>query len=209
MREYDIITEADARVIEPGSTIALRAGGHITPLARDTLRERRVTIVDAMAEREQLESLAPISPVKRVAIGGDHTAVAMKRDLVAYLRGLGLQVSDLGTDTTAPVDYPDIAASVARAIVEGDADAGIVIDGAGIGSAIAANKIAGIRAAMCLNDTTARYAREHNGTNVLTLGSTLVDIATARRIVDTWLQTAMREPRYIRRLEKIRRLEQR
>ena len=107
-----------------------------------------------------------------------------------------------------PVDYPDIAASVAVAVARGEVDAGIVIDGAGIGSAIAANKVRGIRAAMCPNETIARYSREHNGANVLALGSTLVDAATAKEIVDLWLSTPTREPRYLRRLLKIRRLEE-
>jgi ribose 5-phosphate isomerase B len=108
------------------------------------------------------------------------------------------------------VDYPDVAAAVALPVARGEADAGIVIDGAGIGSAIAANKIRGIRAAMCLDETTARYSREHNGANVLALGSTLVaGTDAALRIVDLWLATPMREARYIRRLLKIRRLEER
>jgi ribose 5-phosphate isomerase B len=128
---------------------------------------------------------------------------------VLHLRGRGLAVDDMGVDGSAPVDYPDTAASVARAVARGEADAGIVIDGAGIGSAIAANKVRGIRAAMVTDDTIARYSREHNGANVMTLGSTLLpDVATALRLVDVWLGTPMREPRYIRRLLKIRRLEE-
>src|SRR5207253_7181363 len=99
----------------------------------------------------------------------------------------------LGTDGPEPVDYPDVAASVARAVSRGEADAGIVIDGAGIGSAIAANKIRGIRAAMATNETIARYAREHNGANVLTLGASLVTVDEASAIVSAWLAAAMRE----------------
>ena len=105
-----------------------------------------------------------------MAIGSDHTGVAMKRALVQHLRGRGLAVTDLGTDGTAPVDYPDIAGAVALAVARREADAGIVIDGAGIGSAIAANKVRGVRAAMCPDETIARYSREHNGANVMTLG---------------------------------------
>jgi ribose 5-phosphate isomerase B len=136
--------------------------------------------------------------------------VALKRSLVDHLRGRGLSVTDVGTDSTEPVDYPDIAAAVARPVARGEVDAGIVIDGAGIGSAIAANKIRGIRAAMCPDETIARYAREHNGANVLTLGSSLLAGRDAAiRIVDTWLGTPMREARYIRRLAKVRRLEER
>jgi ribose 5-phosphate isomerase B len=127
---------------------------------------------------------------------------------VTFLRGRGLAVQDLGTDGSDPVDYPDMAASVARIVARGDADAGIVIDGAGIGSAIAANKVDGIRAVMCATETIARYSREHNGANVLTLGATLVSADEARAIVTTWLSTPMREVRYIRRLAKIRELEQ-
>jgi ribose 5-phosphate isomerase B len=118
-----------------------------------------------------------------------------------------LTVQDLGTDGTEPVDYPDVAAGVARTVARGEADAGIVIDGAGIGSAIAANKIAGVRASMATTETIARYSREHNGANVLTLGASLVSPDEAKAIVSTWLSTPMREPRYIRRLAKIRDLE--
>jgi len=116
---------------------------------------------------------------------------------------------DLGTLTADPVDYPDTAASAAVAVARGEADAAIVIDGAGLGSTIAANKVPGARAAMCLNETLARYARQHNGANVLALGATLVNTAQALSIVDTFLDTPMREARYIRRLAKIRDLERR
>jgi ribose 5-phosphate isomerase B len=101
-----------------------------------------------------------------------------------------------------------VAAAVARAVVRNEADAGVVIDGAGIGSAIAANKIHGIRAANCTDETIARYSREHNGANVIALGSTTLSSDAAGRILDVWLATPMREPRYIRRLLKIKRLEE-
>ncbi|PYR58115.1 MAG: ribose 5-phosphate isomerase B [Acidobacteria bacterium] len=207
---FDIITEADARQIEHGATVELTAGGHVTPLAADTLRARRVTVVPAGSVDPALPAdLAPAADVRRVAIGSDHTGIALRKAIVAHLRGRGLAVEDRGTDSTAAVDYPDVAASVATTVARGEADAGIVIDGAGIGSAIAANKIRGIRAAMCIDETIARYSREHNGANVMTLGSTLLpDAETALRIVDVWLGTPMREARYIRRLLKIRRLEE-
>lgn len=210
MKRFEIITEADARVIDVGATVELARGGHVTPLAKDTLAARRVTVIPAgSADASLPDDLAPVAEVRRVAIGNDHTGIAMKMAILQHLRGLGLAVADLGTNSTEPVDYPDIAALVARSVARKEADAGIVIDGAGIGSAIAANKIRGIRAAMCLDETIARYSREHNGANVLTLGSTLLaGHDAAIRIVDTWLGTAMREARYIRRLLKIRRLEQ-
>jgi ribose 5-phosphate isomerase B len=152
-------------------------------------------------------SLAPAADVRSVAIASDHTGVALRKALVSFLRGRGLAVQDLGVEGSDPVDYPDVAASVARVVARGEADGGIVIDGAGIGSAIAANKIDGIRAVMAANETIARYSREHNGANVLTLGATLVTVEEAKTIVTTWLTTPMREPRYIRRLAKIRALE--
>jgi ribose 5-phosphate isomerase B len=154
-------------------------------------------------------ALAPRADIRTVAIASDHTGVTLRRALVGFLRGRGLTVTDLGTDGPDPVDYPDVAASVADLVARGDADGGIVIDGAGIGSAIAANKVKGVRAVMAMNETIARYSREHNGANVLTLGATLVSADQARAIVTTWLTTPMREPRYIRRLAKIRDLEER
>lgn len=211
MTRFEIITEADARTLDYGSTVELAPGGHVTPLARDTLAARRVTVVAAGAHDAALPGdLVPASPVRRIAVGSDHTGVALKKAVVQHLRGRGLAVSDLGTDGPEPVDYPDIAGAVALAVARKEAEAGIVIDGAGIGSAMAANKVRGIRAAMCLDETIARYSREHNGANVMTLGSTLVPgVEAALRIVDVWLGTAMTEARYIRRLAKIRRLEER
>ncbi len=211
MKRFEIITEADARTLDIGATVELVAGGVVTPLAKDTLAARRVTVVPAGTFDPALPpDLAPVGDVRRVAIGSDHTGIALKATIVQHLRGRGLAVSDLGTNTTDPVDYPDVAGAVALAVARREADAGIVIDGAGIGSAIAANKVRGIRAALCLNETIARYSREHNGANVMTLGSSLVEgPEAALRIVDIWLGTPMREARYIRRLLKIKRLEER
>lgn len=209
MKRFDIITEADARTLDIGAVVELSAGGHVTPLARDTLVSRRITVVSGGALDGSLAlDLAPTSDIRRVAIGSDHTGQALKRSLIQHLRSRGLAVADVGPDTTEPVDYPDVAESVAKAVARKEADAGIVIDGAGIGSTIAANKVRGIRAANCTDETIARYSREHNGANVIALGAALLPIDAATRIVDTWLGTPMREPRYIRRLHKIRRLEQ-
>lgn len=207
-KRFEIITEADARVLEPGSTVRLAARGHITPLAADTLRERRITVIgeDMRATPPGL-SLVPAAEIRLVAIGSDHSGLDLKTALVSWLRSRGMQVHDLGTLDKTPVDYPDTAAAVARTVARGEADAGIVIDGAGLGSAIAANKVRGVRAAMCVNETLARYSREHNGANVLALGATLLTIEQAQGIVLRFLETPMREPRYIARLEKIARLE--
>jgi ribose 5-phosphate isomerase B len=207
MKKFDIITEADARVLPRGETVMLARGGHVTPLAQDTLKERRITVVRDGAASAEEAALAPKADIRIVAIASDHTGVALRATLVKSLRARGLEVLDLGPEGTDPVDYPDMAAAVARSVATGEADAGIVIDGAGIGSAMAANKIAGVRAAMASTETIARYSREHNGANVLTLGATLVSVAEAQAIVATWLTTPMKEARYIRRLTKIRDLE--
>jgi len=207
MKRFEIITEAEARTLAIGETVALQNGGHITPLAADTLKERRVIVVrDDLLDRGD-EGLAPVSEVRRVAIGSDHSGLALKATLVAALRSKGIAVDDLGTLTADPVDYPDTAARVAKCVARGEADAGIVIDGAGIGSAIVANKIRGVRAAVCHDATMARYARQHNGANVLSLGSTLIQPKDALDVMNVWLNTSMTEPRYIRRLAKIRALE--
>lgn len=206
MKTFDIITESDARTLEPGSTVTLKTGGHVTPLAADTLQARRITVLRGVAEAS-LDGLAPVADIKSIAIGSDHTGVALKAALRDHLRTRGLSVLDVGTEGPDPVDYPDIAAQVARLVARKEVDAGIAIDGAGIGSCIAANKINGARAAMCTDKTLARYSREHNGANVLALGATLVSVEDAKAIVETWLATPMSEARYIRRLAKVRALE--
>ncbi len=209
MKRFEIITETDARVLERGESVMLAKGGHITPLAQDTLNERRITVVVEGRASVADAALVPRADIRTVAIASDHTGIALRKALTVYLRGRGLSVQDLGTDGPGPVDYPDVAASVADAVARREADGGIVIDGAGIGSAIAANKIPGIRAVMATTETIARYAREHNGCNVLTLGATLISVDEAKAIVTTWLTTPMKEPRYIARLAKIRALEER
>jgi ribose 5-phosphate isomerase B len=170
------------------------------------LRARRVAVLRDLLDATT-QDLAPVADIRKVAIGCDHSGLTLKHALRDHLRSRGLAVEDVGTHTPDPVDYPDIAAAVARLVAHGQADAGIVIDGAGLGSAMAANKIDGVRAAMCTDRTLARYSREHNGANVLALGATLVATDDAKSIVETWLGTPMREARYVRRLAKIRDLE--
>jgi ribose 5-phosphate isomerase B len=209
VKRFEIITESDARTLPYGETIQLARGGQVTPLARDTLRERRITVEIEGAAPPDASALVPRADISSVVVGSDHTGIQLRKTLVEHLRGRGLRVLDVGTATPEAVDYPDIAEAVARPVARGEADAGIVIDGAGIGSAMAANKIAGIRAAMATSETIARYSREHNGANVLTLGSSLLTADEAKAIVNTWLTTAMKEPRYIRRLAKLAALERR
>jgi ribose 5-phosphate isomerase B len=149
---------------------------------------------------------APISPVqtkKVVAVGTDHGGFEMKESLKTYLAELGYTVTDCGTNSKDAVDYPDFALAVAREVAGGKAWRGIVVDGAGIGSCMAANKVVGIRAAMCYDYASAMNSREHNDANVLTLGAGLIGINQARTIVKTWLATDFLGGRHTRRVDKI------
>lgn len=150
---------------------------------------------------------APGATTTRVAIGADHGGVAMKAAIASHLRDRGLRVDDLGTGTTDAVDYPDFAVAVAKAVGSGAADLGIMIDGAGIGSCMAANKVSGVRAAMCYDLTTATNAREHNDANVLTLGGGLIGARLALEIVDRFLATPFAGGRHAKRVDKIKALD--
>jgi RpiB/LacA/LacB family sugar-phosphate isomerase len=144
---------------------------------------------------------------RRVAIGADHGGYAMKEALKPLLAELGYAVEDCGTFSDAAVDYPDFAAAVARRVATGACWRGIMIDGAGIGSCMAANKIEGVRASMCYDLSTARNAREHNDANVLTLGAGLLGVALAKDITQVWLATECTEERHKKRVAKIMALE--
>lgn len=143
------------------------------------------------------------SPVTTVAVGGDHGGFALKERLAFRIAESGLDVIDCGTDSAEAVDYPDIAADVARKVAAGEADVGVIVDGAGIGSAMTANKIDGVRAALCYDLSTARNAREHNHANVLTLGAGLTGDALAWQITEEFLSTPYGEGRHARRVAKI------
>jgi ribose 5-phosphate isomerase B len=208
MKRFEIITEADARMLDIGSTVELVSGGHITPLARDTLRTRRVTIVSPRGDDEVLSRLMLPAELRTLVVASDHTGLELRARLVQHLRRCGLGVREAGAESREPVDYPDVAAAAARMVARGEVDGGIVVDGAGLGSAIAANKLSGVRAAACHTPTLARYAREHNGVNLLTLGATLLTTDEAIAIVEAWRAARLTEPRYIRRLAKIQALEQ-
>jgi len=144
-----------------------------------------------------------------VALGADHGGYALKEALKAFLGELGYPVVDCGTHSTEPVDYPDLAYAVARLVSSGEAWRGIVVDGAGIGSAIAANKVPGVRAALCYDHATAVNSREHNDANVLTLGAGLIGPNLARQITQTWLATDFGGGRHQRRVDKIVEIERR
>ncbi|MEZ5319993.1 MAG: ribose 5-phosphate isomerase B [Vicinamibacterales bacterium] len=139
----------------------------------------------------------------RIALGADHAGVALKADIKQLLDERGVSYTDFGTDSTDSVDYPDYAATVAREVAAGRFDRGILFCGSGIGMAIAANKIHGIRAASIMDEESARLSREHNDANVLSLGERLTAPDVARRIVTTFLDTAFAGGRHQRRVDKI------
>jgi RpiB/LacA/LacB family sugar-phosphate isomerase len=146
----------------------------------------------------------------RIAIGADHAGFEMKRDLAAYLSGLGHQMVDVGTDSSAPVDYPDISEAVAEAIRGGQAERGLLVCGSGAGAAIAACKVPGIRASVCHDAYSARQAVEHDDLNVLCLGSRVVGAALARTLVDAYLVASFSgEARHVTRVGKIAAIEAR
>ena len=149
----------------------------------------------------QAEGLVKIN--RRVAIAADHGGFSMKENLKPFLQKQGYLVDDCGTHSTESVDYPDFAYVVAKKVSDGEAWRGIIIDGAGIGSCMVANKVPGVRAAMCYDHATALNSREHNNANVLTLGAGMIDNALARQIVLTWLNTKFGGGRHARRVDKI------
>jgi ribose 5-phosphate isomerase B len=143
----------------------------------------------------------------RIAIGADHAGFALKQHLLGVLARLGHEVNDRGTDSETPVDYPPICADVGRLVVSGKADRGIVIGGSGQGEQIAANKVDGIRAALCNDLYTTRLSREHNDANVLAIGGRIVGFGLAEEIVALWLTTAFQGGRHQRRIEQIAEIE--
>ena len=205
MKTFSIITEADARLLDRGSTVTLGPAG--TSRRSPTTRcESAASPCSAPPSTMTFGSWRP-PPRSGASPLAPTIRASPSRTTCAPGCASGLTVTDVGTDGPAAVDYPDIAAGVARLVARGEADAGIVIDGAGLGSAIAANKIDGIRAAMCPTRTLARYAREHNGAHVLALRASLLSHDEAEGIVETFLATPCVEPRYLRRLGKVRQLE--
>lgn len=209
------VTEADVQQVPVGGQLSVPPQAVITPLARDIALERRIHLVQesdpvasGIAQGRPQPNSAP-SNDRSVAVGADHGGYDMKEDLRAYLGELGYEVVDCGTHSTASVDYPDLAYAVAKLVAEGRVWRGIMVDGAGIGSCMAANKVPGVRAAMCYDHATAINSREHNDANVLTLGGVLLGGNLARQIVKTWLETDFGGDRHARRVDKIMDIEQR
>ncbi|MET0625174.1 MAG: RpiB/LacA/LacB family sugar-phosphate isomerase [Pyrinomonadaceae bacterium] len=191
-----VITEDDVRGLPEGARLRVAETARLTPLAADIVRERRIELVRRVPRRGSRAE-------KIVAVGADHGGYPLKEELKVLLAELGHRARDFGTNSTEAVDYPDFAHAVARAVSEGEADLGIVIDGAGVGSAMTANKVPGVRAAACYSVKVAVNSREHNDANVLTLGSGTITPDEMRDIVRAWLSTEISEDRHKRRVAKI------
>ncbi len=185
--------------------------GELQEIIRDVIQETLADHQDRSSQQasqshlldKNVTEIYPEDPQKIVAIGSDHGGFEMKEALKAYLQDLRYQMIDCGTNGKDAVDYPDFALAVAKLVSQGKAWRGIVIDGAGIGSCMAANKVPGIRAALCYDYATAVNSREHNDANVLTLGAGLIGLNLARQITSTWLATAFLAGRHTRRVDKI------
>ena len=143
----------------------------------------------------------------RIALGADHAGVALKNNIKHLLDQRGIRYTDFGTNTTDSVDYPDFAAEVGRRVAGGEFDRGILVCGSGVGMAMAANKIPGVRAAAVIDEASARLSREHNDANVLALGERITASDQATRLVDIFLETAFQGGRHQRRVDKIAALE--
>ncbi|PYS97746.1 MAG: hypothetical protein DMF63_18950 [Acidobacteria bacterium] len=202
-REFDrdessksLITEDDLRGLDAGSRVRISENAKFTPLAHDIVNERGIVLIKKKSRTEGLK-------VSSVGIGADHGGYPLKEQLKTFLEQLGLQVRDFGTNSDQAVDYPDFAHAVARSVAAKHVDIGIVIDGAGIGSAMAANKVSGVRAAACYSPALARNSREHNGANILTLGSTQNSFDEVKEIVRAFITSELTEERHKRRVGKI------
>jgi ribose 5-phosphate isomerase B len=191
-----VITAQDVPV---SGELRVPVGTIVTSSAREVAAGRGVRIVE-VAE-DQLSALAP--PERTVAIGSDHGGYRLKEALKPLLEGLGLEARDVGVNEEKPADYPDIAHMVAKLVASGTATRGVIIDGAGIGSCMAANKVPGIRAALCYDKASARNGREHNDSNVLTLGARLLTQTQAEDVLRTWLETPFAGGRHQARVQKI------
>src|SRR3989442_2403585 len=195
LAEKQVITEDDIRRAGIGSTLRIRKNALVTPLAADLARERRIILERVDETDGQVR--------RKIAIGADHGGYEMKEAMKGLLAELGCDYQDFGTNSTDPVDYPDIAHAVALAVSRKKCELGIMIDGAGIGSCMLANKVPGVRAAMSSNEASARNSREHNVANVLTLGGRIISNEKMRGILRVWLSTDLTEERHRRRVAKI------
>ena len=201
-----VLTVGDLEAAVSGSEVLVSHDTIITALAREEAVRRNITI---KVEGAQHASPTQSGSSRIVALGADHGGFDLKEQLKEYLREWGYTALDLGTSSREAVDYPDFAEAVANAVVRGDAWRGIVIDSAGIGSSIAANKVPGARAALCYDRATARNSREHNDANIISLGAKLIAPEVAREIVAAWLEMVFAGGRHQKRVDKITGIENR
>jgi ribose 5-phosphate isomerase B len=197
----NVVTTEDVPL---AGVLEITRGTIVTPAARELARDRGVPIVVLAPEDFKPKS----EPHKTVAIGADHGGFRLKERLKPVIASLGFHLIDAGTFDERSVDYPDIAEKVAASVAQNEAFAGVIIDGAGIGSAMAANKIPGIRAALCYDRASARNSREHNHANVLTLGGRMLTETQAEEVLRTWFATPWGGGRHQSRIDKITALEQ-
>ncbi len=209
-----LVTEPDLLEVPAGQPFVVPEGTLVTPLARQVAMERGVSLVEGGRASPSPEApagrpAAGAAGTRTVAIGADHGGYELKEMLKRHVRELGHAVLDCGTDSTESVDYPDYSLAVAQLVADGRAWRGILVDGAGIGSCMAANKVPGVRAALCYDEATAVNSRAHNDANVLTLGAGMIGPALGRQIVTTWLKTRAGGDRHARRVGKIMDIERR
>lgn len=195
-----VITEADVRDLAANAKLLIREAAIITPAAQDMIRERGIEI------RHRARRSA-VGKHQVIALGSDHGGFEAKEKVKKLLDELGYRHRDFGTFSEEAVDYPDFAHAVARAVADGACDLGIIVDGAGIGSCMTANKVPGVRAAMCYDAATARNSREHNYANVLTLGGRMLSAEQIREVVQAWLATPEGEARHGKRVAKMMAIE--
>ena len=227
-RRRPIVTETAVQDLPFRGEFTAPANALFTPLARQALIERQIHVTNpaslspstlsevSASERSRGPALGEASASERsrkgrgpIALGSDHAGFSLKEDLKAFLAELGYAVVDCGASGTEPVDYPDFALAVGELVAGQRAQRGILVDGAGIGSSVAANKVPGVRAALCYDLATAVNSREHNDANVLTLGAGQIGTALARQIVRAWLETRFAGGRHARRVSKITEIERR
>jgi ribose 5-phosphate isomerase B len=203
-----VLTARDLEDTPAGGEMVVPRGTIITALAREEAERRGITIRFEESKAAAAEAGDP-SGGRVVAIGADHGGFDLKEQLKGYLETWGYRILDVGTWNKEAVDYPDFAEAVATKVAGGEAWRGVVIDSAGIGSSIAANKVPGARAALCYDRATARNSREHNDANILTLGARLIPTEAAREVLAVWLETPFAGGRHQRRVDKIRAIESR
>ena len=191
-----VITAGD---IPASGELRVAVGSIVTASALEVAAARGIRILEV--PEDQLAVDAP--PDRTIAMGADHGGFRLKEALKPLLERLGLEVRDVGVHDEKPADYPDIALLVAQLVVGGAATRGVIIDGAGIGSSIAANKVPGIRAALCYDKASARNSREHNDSNIVTLGARLLTQSQAEEVLRTWIATPFAGGRHQARVQKI------